>query len=343
MSIWLLPIILLSIAALDWSETLPHWYFDILRIVICANAGLIAYRRHKGLNKPDWIVWLFICIAVLFNPLRPISFDRSLWQQLDVVVLLVYLVPFAKWAWSSLTKSVDAIAELANIIKVVAICIVFLTIFFLIETNQQPEYSPTIEQPSNIPIEQSTDETTTTTALPTDSPSVFGTAFNSPPSTEVPLLRSPPPSEVSSFLKNVGSDNCYDKCDTSEVGGSPDKNVENTITPSSPPSTDSSLLPVPVTNTPDSYEQTVTVASSTDSSELLLLICVTGNYSGEIRGRDSNGNLTTPTHVTTRIWLDQNNKLKGSYRIFKSLGDYVDGTFYSIKLEDNHILINRMG
>jgi hypothetical protein len=49
--------------------------------------AFMAYNWHK-----IWALWLFGFIAVLFNPLIPIHFSRELWQPIDVICGILFVV-----------------------------------------------------------------------------------------------------------------------------------------------------------------------------------------------------------------------------------------------------------
>jgi len=61
---------------------LPYAYYQLLRWAVCGVAGVSAYEEfHCGARV---LAWLFIGVAILFNPLAPISLDRASWFWIDV-------------------------------------------------------------------------------------------------------------------------------------------------------------------------------------------------------------------------------------------------------------------
>lgn len=71
-------------------DGLPYAYFQILRWVVpavCVYRGYLAFSQGRKV----WM-WIFIPLAVLFNPLAPIYLDRETWVVIDVVSALVLLV-----------------------------------------------------------------------------------------------------------------------------------------------------------------------------------------------------------------------------------------------------------
>lgn len=84
--IWILPIFMLLIAPFH----LPYGYFIFLRIVITGCSGYLAYleyTRRKGLSL---FVVLFILLAILFNPLIPIYFSKTIWMSIDIFAALIF-------------------------------------------------------------------------------------------------------------------------------------------------------------------------------------------------------------------------------------------------------------
>jgi hypothetical protein len=76
--LWLIAIGLLLVA----TARLPYGYYTLLRIAICGFCGFIAYRAWHE----DTRIWAtaFGLIAVLFNPIIPVYFDRGIWFWLDI-------------------------------------------------------------------------------------------------------------------------------------------------------------------------------------------------------------------------------------------------------------------
>jgi hypothetical protein len=72
-------VILLGISFLGW----PIGFYSILRIIVAATAVYYAYRIYTVAMSGYWF-WLFVGIAILFNPLIPIHVgDKSIWQVID--------------------------------------------------------------------------------------------------------------------------------------------------------------------------------------------------------------------------------------------------------------------
>ena len=93
-AVWLVPAGLLFFALLP----LPYGFYTLLRIVVCAAAGYLAFREYRMKESATvWTVALAI-IAVLFNPLIPVHLSREVWAPVDVVAALVLV---AHWRFGA--------------------------------------------------------------------------------------------------------------------------------------------------------------------------------------------------------------------------------------------------
>lgn len=79
--ITLIPIIFLFLALFGgW----PYGFFTLLRFVVFASSGYIAWMAYEA-KKEKW-AWIFGFLAVLFNPFIIIHFDRDVWSIIDLIV-----------------------------------------------------------------------------------------------------------------------------------------------------------------------------------------------------------------------------------------------------------------
>ena len=70
---------LLFIGALN----MPYGYYRLLRIIVTISSGIFCFKFHEQNNMN--MVYLFGFIAILFNPLIPIYFDKDTWVIIDIV------------------------------------------------------------------------------------------------------------------------------------------------------------------------------------------------------------------------------------------------------------------
>lgn len=65
-------------------------YFTILRLVSCAVTSYCGYLAYA--QKAVGWVWVMGAIAVLFNPLVPVTLSRQTWMPIDIATGLVLLI-----------------------------------------------------------------------------------------------------------------------------------------------------------------------------------------------------------------------------------------------------------
>jgi hypothetical protein len=69
---------------------LPYGYYMLLRLIACgvfAWAAYIAFER-----KDDVLPWVFIVLAIVFNPIIKIHFPKEFWVALDIGSAIFILV-----------------------------------------------------------------------------------------------------------------------------------------------------------------------------------------------------------------------------------------------------------
>lgn len=94
--VWLAPLVLLILALGPW----PYGYFMLLRLVVCGAAAWLAYSLLQGPALRS-LGWTFVGIALLFNPVFKIHFERETWMALNVLSA----VPFALYGWKASGRS----------------------------------------------------------------------------------------------------------------------------------------------------------------------------------------------------------------------------------------------
>lgn len=72
--------VLLFLCLLD----MPYGFFQVVRFAALVGFAVLAYQANEKENKTEMIV--FICLAVLFQPLLKISLGRQVWNVVDVFV-----------------------------------------------------------------------------------------------------------------------------------------------------------------------------------------------------------------------------------------------------------------
>jgi hypothetical protein len=91
-AIWLIPAVMLAIAL----APLPYGYFMLLRLVVCGAAVWLSYALISG-GRWQGMGWTFVAIAILYNPVFKVHFERELWMILN----LITIAPFALFGWKA--------------------------------------------------------------------------------------------------------------------------------------------------------------------------------------------------------------------------------------------------
>ena len=86
----LIPCIVATVILLGALGDWPYGYYQLLRFVVCGVSVYVAFVAYGW--KKLWAAWLFGFITVLFNPLVPIHLSRELWQPIDLVCAIVFIV-----------------------------------------------------------------------------------------------------------------------------------------------------------------------------------------------------------------------------------------------------------
>ncbi len=69
---------------------MPYGFFQVVRFAALVGFAILAYQENEKENKTEMII--FICLAVLFQPLLKISFGRQIWNVVDVIVGVALIV-----------------------------------------------------------------------------------------------------------------------------------------------------------------------------------------------------------------------------------------------------------
>lgn len=67
----------------------PYAYYTALRIVVTLSSAILAYYAIS--QGPRWAVWMFIAIAIVFNPIFPLHLGRAVWRPIDIICGFAFL------------------------------------------------------------------------------------------------------------------------------------------------------------------------------------------------------------------------------------------------------------
>lgn len=82
------PAIMLLIALFD----VPYGYYVLLRLIVMMSAVYISYHLFKNkYSVPEYMPWLFLFMAILYNPIVQVPFDRMVWMIVNIGSLIFYI------------------------------------------------------------------------------------------------------------------------------------------------------------------------------------------------------------------------------------------------------------
>jgi hypothetical protein len=83
------PAIIAAVMLLIAIAPLPYGYYQLLRWIICGIAVFLIYIAYS--YKKAWVAVIFCIIAILFNPIFTIHFDKNIWQWIDCICGVVFI------------------------------------------------------------------------------------------------------------------------------------------------------------------------------------------------------------------------------------------------------------
>lgn len=109
--LYLAAILLLCLAPM------PYGYFTLVRILATVVFGLYAYKCYVA--KKEGLTWVFVTLALLFQPFAKVGLGRTIWNIIDVIVAIGLIVLFF-WEWKEGKKTGKSNVSIppSNIIKI---------------------------------------------------------------------------------------------------------------------------------------------------------------------------------------------------------------------------------
>lgn len=76
---------------------MPYWYFQLVRFTVFVTFSYLAYETAS--KKSYRMFFIYLCLALLFQPFAKIALGRVIWNIVDVVVglYLIYTIIYAKY------------------------------------------------------------------------------------------------------------------------------------------------------------------------------------------------------------------------------------------------------
>ena len=75
---------------------MPYGYYTLVRILATVVFGIFAYKCYVA--KKEGLTWVFVTLALLFQPFAKIALGRVIWNVIDVIVAIGLIVLFF-WEW----------------------------------------------------------------------------------------------------------------------------------------------------------------------------------------------------------------------------------------------------
>ncbi len=82
----------LAAALLICLAPMPYGYFTLVRFLATVVFGVYAYKCYTA--KKEGLTWIFVTLALLFQPLAKVGLGRTIWNIIDVVVAIGLIVLF---------------------------------------------------------------------------------------------------------------------------------------------------------------------------------------------------------------------------------------------------------
>lgn len=73
---------------------LPYSYYQILRFLICGTSLYLISLNSEKNKKQDYIL---ILIAIAYNPIFKIHFDKSFWSIINILTILYFFMITRKY------------------------------------------------------------------------------------------------------------------------------------------------------------------------------------------------------------------------------------------------------
>ena len=86
---WLPLVASIAMLLMASADSWPYGFYQLLRIVVTGTAGYVVV---KTANRRQFWPWIMGGIAILFNPILPVSFTREEWEPIDFGVAIVFSI-----------------------------------------------------------------------------------------------------------------------------------------------------------------------------------------------------------------------------------------------------------
>jgi hypothetical protein len=82
-------------------EDSPYVYYQVLRWFVFISS---AYEIYIFKLRMPWFTVMFVAIAILFNPIVPITMSKDSWKPLDVISGIIFLIALG-YQWKRISRT----------------------------------------------------------------------------------------------------------------------------------------------------------------------------------------------------------------------------------------------
>jgi len=86
--------IILAVLFFICLANMPYGYYQFVRFAALVGFGVLAFIANENKNEKELVI--YVCLAILFQPIIKIPLGRLLWNITDVVVGISLLVSVIK-------------------------------------------------------------------------------------------------------------------------------------------------------------------------------------------------------------------------------------------------------
>lgn len=69
---------------------MPYGYYSFLRFSVLIGACIVIYNFYQKDGMDNSLIWGYILVLILWNPIAPIYMDRSVWIIFDFVAAIFF-------------------------------------------------------------------------------------------------------------------------------------------------------------------------------------------------------------------------------------------------------------
>lgn len=84
----------LAAALLICLAPMPYGYYTLIRMLATLVFGIYAYKCYMA--KRESLTWIFVTLALLFQPFIKVALGRIVWNIIDVIVA-IGMIMFFLW------------------------------------------------------------------------------------------------------------------------------------------------------------------------------------------------------------------------------------------------------